>query len=599
MMQSDGLLPEQQQQQQQAQILAMRNRYAPPNEGEEDGLVGAIGQPAPAQPPMDQPPVDPNAAPEVVPVDTRTPNIIPRPAEQSPADLSRGVQPGQGQLAPSGKTDPQGRPMLDIQQQQAGLAPGSNEVSTADGMVPSFTPPGPQPAMPNLPAPPTRPPVEAPTSMQTMQQKAADLSGLGPRPSTNADLAPGQAHHGWRKALDVAAAVGMGAYTMNPLAGVGVYKMMNGAPLRRAQATYDAKQENAKQSFDAAKNVEQENVGESRIQSLTDRNKGLEEERDAKSDKMNAQFVAGTEKEDEKSPTGWTATTVGGETKPFQPKRSKSDDFNDTQGLYEKEADRLHLQGDDRKFYIANHKLREPNPNQSQVDEDKAARLQRQQEHDDEMREQHYQTNHARWAEHKSAIEKEQEAQYAKVEQEWQKKYGPQGADILGNREKSPDKIAAMAELTANKKLIEDAVQTRFKELGPEPETPEKHTAPKSAPESAPQGAPETAPVDGPEKIAVPAVNGLDGKGPLAAIPEPVASVRAPQQKPSPGTPAAQPQGKPSISPITKTPVQIGEQYTVGNKIVKVVSINPKNGKIQTIDVGPAPAQPAVAHETP
>lgn len=78
----------------------------------------------------------------------------------------------------------------------------------------------------------------------------------------------------------------------------------------------------------------------------------------------NAKFIAGSEKEDPNSPTGYTAQTVGGEWKPFTPpssyKQTKGESFEDVQRQREKEADRLGLQGDKRTSYIANGKVAEP-----------------------------------------------------------------------------------------------------------------------------------------------------------------------------------------------------------------------------------------------
>lgn len=72
---------------------------------------------------------------------------------------------------------------------------------------------------------------------------AKQIEAMGARPSNMEDLAKNptgpQAHHGWRKAGDIAAAIGLGAATMNPAAGVGTYLAMSRDPLRKAQATYD------------------------------------------------------------------------------------------------------------------------------------------------------------------------------------------------------------------------------------------------------------------------------------------------------------------------------------------------------------------------
>jgi hypothetical protein len=206
-----------------------------------------------------------------------------------------------------------------------------------------------------------------------------------------------------------------------------------------------------------------ENAANAREQSMKD-----------KLDQQNQKFVAGSEHEDANSPTGYVAQTIGGEWKPFTPpqsyKQTKGEATAEEMDARGKQADKLGLTGDERKFYLANGKLREPNPNQAQIDEDRKARLQRQREHDQDSRMQRYQNAHARWAEHKSAIERDQEHGYAKVENDWRKKYS---ADILKKKDTDPEKAEANAELERQKKLVEDSIQQRFRELGPEPQEPE------------------------------------------------------------------------------------------------------------------------------
>lgn len=277
----------------------------------------------------------------------------------------------------------------------------------------------------------------------------------------------------------------------------------------------------------------------------------------------NAHFIAGSEHEDPNSPTGYTAQTVGGEWKPYTPaqsyKQTKGENSEAELKQRDARAKELNLTGEDLKFYRANGKLREPNPNQPAVDEDRKARLERQRQHDQEMQQQRYQSDHARWAEHKSAIEKDQEQEYAQVESAWRKKYGSESNnDVTDKKDTDPQKQAAMAELNANKKLVEDAAQARFKELGLEPQQPQFQAA---APETQPAATKEADTSD---------------------IPQPIASVRtgapAPQtEKPAKPSPGTQQTPKPG-SVIGPAPAGKAEGST--GKLADGTKVVIKNGQI-------------------
>ena len=75
-------------------------------------------------------------------------------------------------------------------------------------------------------------------------------------------------------------------------------------------------------------------------------------------------FIAGSEKEDPNSPTGWSAQNFNGEWKPYTPtqnhKNTKADDFEQVQNERRKEATRLNLKGRDLELYLANGKLPDP-----------------------------------------------------------------------------------------------------------------------------------------------------------------------------------------------------------------------------------------------
>lgn len=277
-------------------------------------------------------------------------------SEQSAADRAGATQPPPGNLVggpndgllpwlkdPADKPAKQPNPFLMVPAPLGGY----------DGLPPN--------APPAAPAASTAPPAPDDPNVAAMQNASSRLAGLGPRPA-NVEGLPGQ-HHGFRKALDVLAGIGIGAYTANPLAGVNVYQHMRDAPLRKAQGEYDAQAGAAGGQFDRAKQISGVQTAQDRVDALQQKNAGLEQERNAKSAKLNETFVAGSEREDKKSPTGWVAETVGGETKPFTPKQqrnSKADDLRQTHQANEEEADRLGLKGDKREYFIANGKPREP-----------------------------------------------------------------------------------------------------------------------------------------------------------------------------------------------------------------------------------------------
>lgn len=166
--------------------------------------------------------------------------------------------------------------------------------------------------------------VRQPNGVENMQSASDRLSGMPRRPATLADVPKDQQHHGWRKAADIAAAIGIGAFTANPLAGANVYNHMHSAPLRRAQETYDSGAAKATGEFDRSKQIESANVGEERVHSLEEKNRVQEERNKAYADKAESTFVAGTETPDNTSPTGYSAQTVSGKMKPFTPKQDRA-----------------------------------------------------------------------------------------------------------------------------------------------------------------------------------------------------------------------------------------------------------------------------------
>lgn len=246
-------------------------------------------------------------------------------------------------------------------------------------------------------------------------------------------------------------------------------------------------------------------------------------------------FIAGSEKEDANSPTGYVAQNFSGEWKPYTPPQSyhntKAEDRRQMMQDREDDIKRMNLQGDDAKFYRANGKLREPNPNAGDLNERARQRAQDRQQHEADLQMQRYNAAHDRWAAHKSAIEKEQETGYAKIEAEHEKKYGATG--VMDKKDTDPDKQKAVGELAAKKKLLEDSIQQRFKEIGPEPQMPA----------------------------------GGNTQQPQAAQ-----------------------HGQPVVAPASKVQVKIGQQVKdPDGNLVYVTGVNPQTGKIQTDPNPPKP----------
>lgn len=100
---------------------------------------------------------------------------------------------------------------------------------------------------------------------QVTNMNAARMAqaGLGARP-TDPNTVEG-AHHGFRKFLDRAAGVALGAATFNPVAGIGMYRMLNHAPLRQAQDKYDAQNERYQGDFENASKVHSAEVADDRV----------------------------------------------------------------------------------------------------------------------------------------------------------------------------------------------------------------------------------------------------------------------------------------------------------------------------------------------
>lgn len=173
-----------------------------------------------------------------------------------------------------------------------------------------------------------------PQQPMPMQSNSDALAGLGRRPATMDDVPDAQKHHGFRKALDIAAAIGMGAYTMNPMAGAGVFRALNHQPLTKAQETYDSKASAATGQYERSKEIQAAKTGEARVGTLEEKNRVAEERNQAYIDKLDNTFVEGTAVPDATSPTGFKAQTAHGDMKPYTPKQDRAIDYDQKAGRF-------------------------------------------------------------------------------------------------------------------------------------------------------------------------------------------------------------------------------------------------------------------------
>lgn len=486
---------------------------------------GAVPPPE-AAPPKPRPISSASAAPNAAPAEiTPKTNLIPRSGPRG-LDVPPVGTPGpvEGTVA-TGTADSAGRPML----AKAG---------------PEALPVGAVPSAPTSAPPPVKP-VDMSSVKNLMTTPIRPMSGDQAREQTDhAELdrlrSTGSGVDQFSKRHHILGPLVKGLSIAGSVLAPGPASMIPGTDLHHDVLVHQAEGRVGQDIGTEKAHSQMQNAEEAqatRAEAERSREQGLKD----KIDQQNAKFIAGSEKEDPNSPTGYTAQTIGGDWKPFTPPQSYRESKSETSQAEFKQrqarAKELNLTGEDEKYFLANGKLREPNQNQPQVDEDRKARLQRQREHDQDSRMQHYQNDHARWAEHKSAIEKEQEQQYAKIENDWRKK----NADVLDKKDTDPDKVAALADLERQKKLNEDSVATRFKELGPEPQQPQIQAA----------SVEEATPAD------------------TSSIEQPIASVRAPGPAPiggqvqtpavalapaAPPTPPSKPPKPPPGTPSTAKP---------------------------------------------
>lgn len=465
-----------------------------------------------------------NPSPDAAPAEIAPkPSLIPRPGPRA-LDVPPVGSPGpvEGTVA-TGTEDSAGRPML------AKAGPEALPV----GAVPAAAP---QP-------PPTEKPVDMSSMRSLMTTPIRPISGDQARENTDrteldrlrsTGSGVDQFMHRHRFLGPLVKGLSIAGSVLAP----GPASMIPGTDLHHQVLEHQA-EGRVVQDIGAEKAHSQMATAEEAQQAREEANRTREQGLKDKVSEANAKFIAGSEKEDPNSPTGYTAQTIGGEWKPYTPPQSYRESKSETSQAEFKQrqarAKELNLTGEDEKYFLANGKLREPNPNQPQLDEDRKARIQRQREHDQDTRMQHYQNDHARWAEHKSAIEKEQEQGYAKIENDWRKKYG----EVLDGKDTDPQKQAAMADLDRQKKLLENSAATRFKELGPEPQQPQIQASPAEGPVSAVAPA-DSSPIEQPiASVRAP------GPAPIGGQVQTAPSAPQKQEKPSPSTQQNPPTGAP------------------------------------------------------
>lgn len=452
-----------------------------------------------------------------------------------------------------------------------------------------------------------------PAQPMPMQNNSDALAGLGRRPATMDDVPEAQKHHGFRKAVDIAAAIGMGAYTMNPMAGAGVFRALNHQPLTKAQETYDSKASAATGQYERSKEIQAAKTGEARVGTLEEKNRVAEERNQAYIDKLDNTFVAGTEVPASDSPTGFKAQTAKGDMKPFTPKQDRAIDYDQKAGRFTlngspyvpktiEEGAALEAGLSTRYPNLAQgpytQRWKEERKNSAKASEPKpSAELQAysdwksafqteygREPNADEIRERKFQPKHFDVAKEQSEAAKDQELAFAHEEQRFNKLW----SEAYKNSDGKPDEATLTGlknEHESQKKNIQDAFNTRMAILkgGQQPQAAPAQAQPPAAAAPPAQQQPPVAPQPA---MAVPP--GVDSKGrPLAGIEQPVAPARvAPaqpqarferrlvqQQKPNPGTVAPQQQQAQSGKPTLNKPILVAGQYHI------VKGVNQSTGK--------------------
>lgn len=442
-----------------------------------------------------------------------------------------------------------------------------------------------RPPATNISGPQQAPPISgvAPQPMP-MQSNSDALAGLGRRPATMDDVPDAQKHHGFRKALDVAAAIGMGAYTLNPMAGAGVYRALNHQPLTKAQETYDSKASAATGQYERSKEIQAAKTGEARVETLEEKNRVADARNQAYIDKLDNTFVEGTAVPDATSPTGFKAQTAHGDMKPYTPKQDRAIDYDPKAGRFTlngspyvpktiEEGAALEAGLSTQYPNLAQgpytQRWKEERKNSAKASEPKpSAELQAyddwksafQNEYGrapnaDEIRERKFQPKHFDVAKEQSEAAKDQELGFAHEEQRFNKLW----SEAYKNADGKPDEATLTGlknEHENQKKNIQDAFNTRMAILKGGQQPP-----------AAPAQAQPPAAAAPPVQQQAPAAQ--------QPIEQPIAPVRvAPvQQKPNPGTVApAQPQAQ-SGKPALNKPILVAGQYHI------VKGVNQSTGK--------------------
>jgi hypothetical protein len=169
-------------------------------------------------------------------------------------------------------------------------------------------------------------------------------------------------HHGWHKFLDAAAAVATGVGTLNPMAGLGMYNTLSRAPLREAQADWESKAKQVGTGFDREMALAKQETGEDVAQAREAMYEGRLSDSERRAKEYGQKIVRYYQ-----DPQGnWKGEQADGEivdaVPPPAQKQGAGDKLDEEYHAREHQADLMGLpQGsEDRKYFLANGKLKEP-----------------------------------------------------------------------------------------------------------------------------------------------------------------------------------------------------------------------------------------------
>jgi hypothetical protein len=194
---------------------------------------------------------------------------------------------------------------------------------------------------------------------------AQRYSHFGGRPTWDT-LPEEQKHHGWRKVLDYAAALALGAYTFNPMAGMGLYQRLSRGPLREAQEDYDATNQKLGAGFERQMAMAKQQTNEDKAEAM----KSSYEGRLANSERKTTEYGQKIVRYFQDPSGNWKGEQANGDVVDAIPPagqraietQTAGEKFDEVHRLRDKEADRIGLLpgSEERKYYMLNGKLREP-----------------------------------------------------------------------------------------------------------------------------------------------------------------------------------------------------------------------------------------------